>query len=69
MKITLEYRNPTPEHCKVGVWVNGAYAGELTLRQTELDSFQYVISKGLTLPEDEFLSRGDPGPGPVFTRA
>lgn len=64
MKIHLDYRNPTPTHCDVAVFVNGALAGVLTLRQEELDSFQGVIAHGLTLKTDEFLGTGDPGPGP-----
>ncbi len=61
MKITLDYRNPTPSHCDVAVFVNGALAGVLTLRQEELGSFQQVIVNGLSLPHDEFLGTGDPG--------
>ena len=64
MKITLDYRNPTPSHCDVAVFVNGALAGVLTLRQEEVDSFQQVIVSGLSLPTDEFLGTGDSGPWP-----
>ena len=64
MKIVLEYRNPTPSHCDVAVFVNGALTGVLTLRQEELGSFQMVLETGLTLAEDSFLSRGNPDPAP-----
>lgn len=62
MKITLEYRDPTPSHCDVAIFVNGALAGVIKLRQSELDVFQDVIKQGLHMPNDEFNSRGDPNP-------
>ena len=62
MKITLDFRNPTPSHCEVAVFVNGAYSGTLTLRQEEVGSFQQVVANGLSLDTDEFLSTGNPNP-------
>lgn len=68
MRITIEYRNPTPTHCNVAVWVNGALAGTLRLRQDELMTFQTVLQAGLSFrgtaefPADEFLARGNPDP-------
>ena len=61
MKIVLEYRRPTPSHCDVVVFINGANAGTLTLRQSEVVGFQQVISHGLSLPGDFFQASGDPG--------
>ena len=58
MKITLDYRNPTPAHCDVAVFINGALSGVLTLRQEEVDSFQDVLITGLTLETDEFWATG-----------
>ena len=63
MKITLDFRNPTASHCDVVVFVNGAWAGILTLRQDEVGSFHQVISNGLSLPSDEFWSTGNPNFG------
>jgi hypothetical protein len=60
MRIKLDFRSPTPTHCKVAVFVNGAYTGTLVLRQDEIGSFHQVISNGLSLATDEFLSTGDP---------
>lgn len=60
MKITLEYRNPSPTHCEVVIWVNGANAGTLTLRQNELFPFQHIIATGTDTSFDTFLSRGNP---------
>lgn len=60
MKITIEYRNPTPTHCTVAIWVNGGFAGELTLRQEELGGFQYILADGCVDGYDEFLAKGDP---------
>jgi hypothetical protein len=62
MKITFDYRNPTPSHCDVAVFVNGALAGVLRLRQDELSDFQGIVNGGLTLPTDEFLGTGNPDP-------
>ena len=60
MKITLDYRNPTPSHCDVAVFVNGALAGVLTLRQEELLTFQHIIVTGMDSRRDEFLGTGNP---------
>lgn len=62
MKITLDYRNPTPTHCAVAVFINGALTGTLVLRQEELLPFQMVLSNGLSMPQDEFVSTGNPNP-------
>lgn len=61
MKIVLEYRNPTPAHCDVVIFVNDALAGEIRLRQEELISFQMIICNGCHSTFDTFLSKGDPG--------
>jgi hypothetical protein len=61
VKITLDYRNPTPSHCEVAVFVNGALSGVLTLRQEEIDVFQDVVVQGLKFKGDEFLATGNPG--------
>ena len=61
MRITLDYRNPTRSHCQVAVFVNGALAGVLCLRQEEIGTFQNIISTGLFMPEDLFLATGNPG--------
>lgn len=58
MKIILDYRNPTPSHCDVAIFVNGALAGTICLRQEEIDVFQDVICRGLHMPGDKFLSTG-----------
>lgn len=62
MRITLDYRNPSPSHCRVGVFVNGACAGEICLRQEEIVTFQTVIQHGLSMPEDVFRGTGNPNP-------
>jgi hypothetical protein len=65
MKIVLDFRNPTSSHCDVAVFVNGAYTGTLKLRQDEIGEFHQIMSNGLSLPTDEFLSTGNPDPGPL----
>jgi hypothetical protein len=67
MKITLDYRHPTPSHCDVAVFVNGALAGVLTLRQEELGTFQHIVLHGMDNERDQFLGTGDPGPDPLAT--
>jgi hypothetical protein len=62
MKITLDYRDPTPSHCYVAIFVNGAFTGQICLRQEEIDSFQHIVMRGMTLKGDVFLALGDPGP-------
>lgn len=62
MRITLEYRNPSSTHCEVIVFVNGALTGTLVLRQSELGSFEQILSGGCAKGIDEFLSRGNPTP-------
>ncbi len=58
MKIHIEYRNPTPMHCDVVVFINGANAGKLVLRQEEIVGFQQIVSGGCVKGIDTFLSSG-----------
>lgn len=60
MKITLDYRDPTPTHCAVAVFINGALTGILKLRQDEICHFQMVLNHGLSMKEDYFISTGNP---------
>jgi hypothetical protein len=62
MRITLEFRRPTPSHCTVAVFINGALAGELTLRQEEIGAFHQIVAHGCSADMDSFLSTGDPKP-------
>jgi len=66
VKITLSYRNPTPVHCDVAVFVNGALAGVLTLRQEELITFQHIIVSGMDEKRDQFLGTGNPDPTAII---
>lgn len=43
MKFTLEIRKQTPSHTDVAVFVNGAQAGVLTLRNEEVDAFHRLF--------------------------
>lgn len=60
MNITIEYRNPTPSHCDVALFINGALAGVLTLRQGELLDFQHFFFAG-AMRRDMVVARGNPG--------
>lgn len=62
MNIVLHYETPTPSHCDVRIFINGALAGVLTLRQDELLTFQTIVLNGCMDPFDTFLSRGNPDP-------
>jgi hypothetical protein len=64
VKIALEYRHPTPSHCDVAVFVNGALTGVLCLRQEEVDAFARIVLDGCLRNLDLFLERGDPTPPP-----
>jgi hypothetical protein len=58
MKLTLDYRNPTPGHCDVAVFINGALTGVLKLRQEEILSFQHIVMYGINKELDEFRGTG-----------
>jgi len=58
MKITLVYRNPTPSHCDVAIFVNEALAGTIVLRQSEVGGFQQIIAAGCAKNIDVFVARG-----------
>jgi hypothetical protein len=58
MKITLDYHNPTAAHCGVRVFINGALAGDLTLRQEEVGSFDMIVRGGCLKGLDTFLGTG-----------
>jgi len=62
MNITLDYRNPTPAHCDVAVFLDHALVGVLTLRQEDLATFQHIILHGMRENRDTFLGTGDPEP-------
>lgn len=62
MDIVLEYRNPTAGHCSVVVFINGANAGTLRLRQDEIVGFQQIVEGGCVKDIDTFLGRGNPNP-------
>ena len=60
MEITLDYRNPTPAHCNVAIFINGALTGILQLRQEEIGSFEQIITHGCCGKIDTCKSRGNP---------
>src|SRR3990172_9004511 len=55
MKIHLEYRNPTHSHFDIAIFINGALAGEITLRQGEIITFQDIILHGINPKLDKLL--------------
>lgn len=60
MTITLVYRYPTPMHCGVSIFVNGALAGNIILRQSEVGGFQQIVERGCVKGIDTFLAKGSP---------
>lgn len=59
IKLMVEYRNPTPAHCDLAVWVNGGFAGMLRLRQEEISTFQDLLINGMdAVAGDEVLFKG-----------
>lgn len=61
MRLHINFRNPTPSHCDVAVFVNGALAGVLTLRQEELFDFQDIVFNGQG-EYHQVRSDGNPNP-------
>jgi hypothetical protein len=64
MRIALDYRHPTPSHCDVAVFINGALAGVLTMRQEEIGHFQHIVWTGMQMSDDKFSATGNPDPNP-----
>lgn len=64
MRLTIEYRRPSPSHCDVAVYVNHALAGTLTLRQEELSDFHQILARGCGTGLHYFLATGLPTPPP-----
>lgn len=62
MKVHLNYRNPTGAHVQVGVFINGALSGTLTLRNEEVEDFQHIMVDGCSNGVDEFRASGHLGP-------
>lgn len=60
MNIHLRYQNPSPAHCEVAVFVDGALAGVLRLRQEEVVGFQQIVSGGCVKGIDSFEASGSP---------
>ena len=60
MDIVLRYQDPTPAHCDVAVFINGALTGVLKLRQEELSHFQHIVAYGIQSNRDSFVAKGNP---------
>jgi hypothetical protein len=60
MKISLDYRNPTPSHCDVAIFINGAYVGTLRLGQEDIVGFQQILDHGCVKGLDVFRATGSP---------
>lgn len=58
MKIHLRFDKSNAEHTQATVFVNGKYCGQLTLGTEDAASLCQVLSLGLNLPTDEFVSNG-----------
>ncbi len=59
--LAIEFRDPTPSHCDVAVWINGAMAGTLRVRQEEVMTLQDLFLRGIQKRAgDTFVSRGSP---------
>lgn len=62
MDVLLHYRNPSPGHCEVVIFVNGAQAGVIKLRQEEITGFQQIMQHGCFQNIDTFRATGNPNP-------
>ena len=54
--------NSTDSHTRFTVFVNGANAGELCMREDEAVAFYMIVWNGM-LPVDEFVGSGSWGEG------
>lgn len=61
MKIHLRADNANGVHTTFTVFVNGANAGKLTMRDTEAASFHQIVASGCSNRVDTFLSTGEWG--------
>jgi hypothetical protein len=55
MRVTFAYRHPTPAHCDVAVFLDGAMTGTLRLRQDELPAFRRIVAAGCDVPGNGFF--------------
>ena len=60
MRVHLDYRHPTPAHCQVAVFIDGALAGTLCLRQDEVAGFTQIVAGGCVSGIDIFQGTGNP---------
>ena len=58
MKITLRADEANGAHTRFTVFVNGANAGQLCMREDEATSFYQIVSMGCCADVDEFLGKG-----------
>ena len=58
MKVALRYRNSNPVHTYTDVFIDGVLVGTLCLLTQDVTSFQLVLLRGLSLPEDQFKMSG-----------
>lgn len=59
MKISLDFRHPTPAHCDIAIFVDGGLAGTITLRQDEIVEFNEVVASGCKKVGVGFLRTGN----------
>ena len=58
MRIHLKYSNSNQRHTDVTWFINAANCGTLCMLTDDLVTLQLVLSRGLSLPQDGFVSSG-----------
>ena len=62
MKIHLRADSCNPAHLHFTVFINGQNCGQLCMAPEDAATFHMVLSHGLTLPSDSFVSSGEWAP-------
>jgi hypothetical protein len=58
MKVHLKFHDSNKQHTRTTVFINGANVGELCLLTEDIVTICLVLSHGLNLATDEFVSSG-----------
>jgi len=58
MKMHLKFHNSDEQHTRTTVFIDGANVGELCLLTKDIVTICLVLSHGLNLSTDEFVSSG-----------
>lgn len=58
MKIHMRFDESNAEHTRLTLFINGSNCGRLCVRTDDVIHLHMVLSHGLSMPTDEFVSSG-----------